>query len=468
MKQKISSILKEVLEKIEPPEEDLKVINNALKDFLEKTEKKIKSLKITAEVFIGGSFAKDTVIKKDYYDIDAFIRFDKKYNDDEISKLTGKILKELDTQPSRSERGCIPKKGTRTSHEAPNQVGLKENIQKNIFTGGNVSVVHGSRDYFRIKISPDFFIEVIPVIKVKNPKESRNITDLSYSHVKYLKKKIGKTKELANQIKLAKVFCYANNCYGAESYINGFSGYALELLICKYKSFMKFITAMSKLKEKEVIDLEKHYKSKQQVLMDVNSSKLKSPIILIDPTYKQRNALAALSDETFEKFQKTCKKFLKNPSVKSFEIKKVDLEKIKQDARKKKYEFILLETKTEKQEGDVAGTKLLKFYNHLDEEIKRYFEVKDNGFNYNGKKSARYFFVVKKKKDILIEGPSIKDKTNLARFKKKHRNNFNKKGRVWAKEVIKFSIEKFIENWNLKNKRKMKEMQVKGLKVVKA
>ncbi len=422
---KINSILAQVLIKVEPPKEELEIIKNSLRDFLEKFDKKVKKLKIDAEVFVGGSFAKETVIKKDYYDLDIFIRFNKKYKNEEISKLTGKILKEF----------------------------------------VNVSVVHGSRDYFRIKISPSFFIEVIPVIKVKNPKESENITDLSYSHVKYIKRKI-KTKKILDEIKLAKVFCYANHCYGAESYINGFSGYALELLVYHYKGFLKFIRAISKIKDKEVIDIEKHYKNKQTVLMDVNSSKLKSPIILIDPTYKQINALTTLSEETFEKFQKVCKKFLKNPSIKAFEIEKVDLEKIKKQAEKNKFEFILLETKTDKQEGDVAGTKLLKFYKHLESEMKKFFDLKNKGFNYNGKKSARYFFVVKTKKEILIRGPNIKDKKNLIKFKKKHKNTFVKKNRIYSKELIKFNIKNFIDSWKVKNKRKIKEMSIKGLKII--
>jgi len=424
MAKKINSILKQVLEKVEPPKEELNILKNSLKEFLEKVEKKLKTLKINAEVFVGGSFAKNTVIKKDYYDIDIFIRFSKEHKDEEISKLTGKILKEF----------------------------------------VNVSVVHGSRDYFRIKISPSFFIEVIPVIKVKNPKEAENITDLSYSHVKYIKKKI-KSEKVLDEIKLAKVFCYANHCYGAESYINGFSGYALELLVYHYKGFLKFIKAISKIKDKEVIDIEKHYKNKQTVLMDVNSSKLKSPIILIDPTYRQRNALAALSEETLEKFQKVCKKFLKNPSIKAFEIKKINLEKIKKQAEKKKFEFILLEAKTNKQEGDIAGSKLLKFYRHLEKEIEKFFDVKNKGFNYNGKKSSRYFFVVKKRKEILMQGPSLKDKKNLMRFKKKHTNTFAKNKRIYAKDMIKINIRKFIDKWKVKNKRKIKEMSIKGLNI---
>jgi tRNA nucleotidyltransferase (CCA-adding enzyme) len=422
---KINSILQQALEKIEPPKEDLGIIKNSLKDFLEKTEKEIKKLKIDCEVFVGGSFAKNTMIKKDYYDADVFFRFNKKYKDEEISKLTEKILKDF----------------------------------------VNVSVVHGSRNYFKIKISPDFFIEIIPVIKVKNSREARNITDLSYSHVKYIKRKI-KSQKILNEIKLAKVFCYANHCYGAESYIKGFSGYGLELLVYYYKDFLKFVKAIARTKDKIIIDIEKDYKNKQEILMDVNSSKLKSPIILIDPTYKQRNVLAALSDETFQRFQKVCTNFLENPSIECFEIQKTDLEKIKLKAKKQKCEFILLESKTDKQEGDIAGTKLLKFYNHLNEEISRFFEVKEKGFNYNGEKSARNFLVVKGKKEILFDGPNIKDKKNLVNFKKKHKNAFEKNKRIWAKEKINFDLKDFIKKWKIKNKKKIKEMSIEELMVV--
>lgn len=452
---KISPILKQVLEKVEPSKKELDIINDSLKEFLEKFKKKLKNLKIDAEIFVGGSFAKKTVIKKDHYDADIFLRFPKNKNK-EISNLTGKILKSMKLE--------------------------------------KVLVVHGSRDYFQVKINPYFFIEIIPVLKVKNPKEAENITDLSYSHVKYINKKV-KSAKLLDEIRIAKAFCYANHCYGAESYIQGFSGYALELLIYHYGSFLKFIKAVSKMNnlypnnlkvtrghqkvtpkegartsyeasDKVVLDIEKHHKNKQAVLMDLNSSKLQSPIILIDPTYKQRNVLAALSDETFEKFKKDCSKFLKSPSIKAFEIKKTDLKKIKQNAKKKNFEFILIETKTNKQAGDVAGSKLLKFYKHLNYEIEKFFDVKNKGFNYNHKKSARCFFVVKSKKEILVEGPSINDKINILAFKKKHKSYFTKKNKIYAKEKITFNIKRFVDSWKKKNKKKIKEMYIEELKIV--
>jgi len=425
MTNKINSILTEILEKINPPKKELDIIENSLEEFMIKFDKRLRALKINAEVFVGGSFAKNTMIKKDYYDIDIFVRFDKKYKDNELSDLTEKALK-----------------------------GIKNSFK-----------IHGSRDYFRIKVGPSFFIEIIPVIKIKNSKEAINITDLSYSHVKYIKRKL-KTKKILDEVRLTKAFCYANQCYGAESYINGFSGYALELLVSYYGSFLKFIKAISKMKDRVVIDIEKQHKNKQSILMDLNSSKLNSPIILIDPTYKQRNVLAALSEETLERFKKDCKKFLENPDIKEFELKKTDLEKIKRDSKKRKYEFIFIETKTNKQSGDIAGSKLLKFYKHLDNETGKFFEIKNKGFNYNGKKSARYFFVVKNRKEIFVKGPSTKDKKNLTKFKKKHKNTYVKNGGAYAKEKIKFDIKEFIKNWKNKNKKRLKEMYISQLRII--
>ena len=420
---KTKQIFEEVLEKVKINSEEMEIINKSLEGFLKKFRENLRKSKINAEIFIGGSFAKKTMVKKRDYDIDIFLRFDQKYKEENLSKLTEKLLR-----------------------------GFKDVLK-----------VHGSRDYFIIKRNENLFIELIPVLKIKKLADSRNITDLSYSHVKYLNKKI-KSEKILDEIRLAKAFCYANHCYGAESYIQGFSGYGLELLIYKYQSFLKLIKAISKTKDKLIIDIEKDYKNKPEILMDLNSSKLESPIILIDPTYKQRNVLAALSQETLERFKKNCEKFLKNPSIKSFEIEKTNLEKIKKFAKEKNYEFVLMEAKTNKQKGDIAGSKLLKFYRHLNYEIDKIFEVKNKGFNYNWEQSARYFFVVKNKKEILISGPFIKDLKNLKKFKKKHKNYFIKSKRIYSKQKIQLNIKNFIEK--LKEDNKLKDMSIIDLKII--
>lgn len=425
MAKKSEAILREVVKKVEPSKEELKKIEIYLKSFVLRLNKKMSSLKIDAEIFIGGSFAKGTLIRKDKYDVDVFLRFDKKYNGENISELTKKILREF----------------------------------------SDVSVIHGSRDYFKIETGDNFFIELIPVIKINNPKYSDNVTDLSYSHVKYINKKVNSTK-LKQEVMIAKEFCYACNVYGAESYIKGFSGYSIELLIAYYKSFTKMIQGMSKSEGKLIIDIEKDYKNKNELMMNINSSKTNSPVILIDPTFPQRNALAALSQETFDRFKEHCKKFLKSPSLELFEMKKTDVEKIKLDAKKKKLDFVMLEAKTKKQEGDIAGSKLLKFYNHLVKEVSRYFEIKNKGFNYNGKKSARYFLVCKNKKEFIQSGPFTDDKKNVVRFVKEHKNIFEKNKRIYAHEKIKFDLNEFIEKWKKKNSNQINGMKIEEVKII--
>ena len=419
-KRKTGEILRKVLGKITPTKKEMDSMKEAVSEFKKRVEKRIRELKIKAVVFIGGSFAKKTMISKEKYDIDFFIRFLGK--EEGISELTKKILK---------------------------------NFKKR--------EINGSRNYFIID-KGKFFIEVIPTLKVNNPRKAENVTDLSYSHVNYIRKKTNS--KILEEIKLAKAFCYANKCYGAESYIRGFSGYALELLVYHYGSFFKFIKAFEKIKDKTVIDIEKHFKNRNEVFIDVNDSKLKSPIILIDPTYKSRNALAALSYETFREFQKACKDFLRNPSEKFFELKSFDVEKFKIQTKKKKLDFAEIQIRTEKQEGDIAGTKLLKFYKHLISEVERNYKVKEKHFSYDGRKNADCFFAAERKKEIIFSGPSIKQEENVKEFRKKHKIVFTKNGRIYAREKIKENLREFLRSWKRKYEGKIKEMGISEMKIV--
>ncbi len=426
MAKKHDLILEKILEKVNPTKKEMEKMEFLLENFKKKLNLKIDKLKIDAEVFVGGSFAKNTVVKKDIYDVDLFLRFNPKYKETEFTKLTKKILK-----------------GTK-----------------------KVSVVHGSRDYFKVKVNSNFFFEIIPVKKVKNPREADNITDLSYSHVKYIKKKI-KSKKVLDGIKLAKAFCYATGTYGAESYVHGFSGYALELLVYYYGGFLEMLkTLVKEKKDKIIVDIENEYKKKQNVLLDLNSSKLESPIILIDPTFKGRNALAALSYETFEIFRKKAREFLDKPKEKIFELKELDLEKVKKRALQEKKEFLILQTKTTRQEGDIAGTKLLKFHRHMIFEIGKYFEISETGFRYLGNKIGESYFVLKKKEFILFCGPPVDSRKNVLKFKEEHSKTFVEEGRVCAKEKIIFDSKGFFKFWERKNKRKIKQMYVSRFKAI--
>jgi tRNA CCA-adding enzyme len=290
MANKYSKVLEEVLEKVKVPESNEKIIEEELEKFLGKIEKKISKTNYKTKIFVGGSYAKKTLIEKPIYDVDVYLRFDKKYPDSNLTKMAKRIL--------RGVRG--------------------------------VSVVHGSRDYFKVKINNWLTFEVIPVREISKAKEFENITDLSYSHVNYVRRKM-KSEKVLEGIKLAKAFTHAKRVYGAESYVQGFSGYSLELLVYYFGGFIEFLKGMTKkTKEKMVIDIEKDYKNKSDVLLNMNGSRLEAPVVLVDPTFRRRNALAGLNEEKFLEFQKVAKEFLKNPRVEDFEIKKINYQKIKE------------------------------------------------------------------------------------------------------------------------------------------
>jgi len=198
-------------------------------------------------------------------------------------------------------------------------------------------------------------------------------------------------------------------------------------------------------KHKIIIDIDKKYKSNQEVLRELNESKLQGPIVLIDPTFKQRNALAGLSLDTLSKFQKVCKDFLKNPDNSFFEKKDIG-EELK---RKYKDKLKIIKIKTNKQPGDIAGTKSKKFFEFFIYKLKREFGIKLAEFDYNEKQNiANFYFIVNKKSDEIIKGPKVTDVHNLTKFKKKHKKAFIKNHIAHAKINHDLSFEKFMEIFN--------------------
>ncbi len=387
----------------------------------------LREKKIKAEVFIGGSFPKGTLVKSEDYDIDIFVRFDNKYENISL------ILKSLTEKLAKSQK-----------LEAES--------------------IHGSRDYIRLQ-KGEIIFEIVPVIKIKKPSEAQNITDLSYFHVNYVKKKL--KRNLAKEVVLAKQFCKAQKVYGAESYVSGFSGYALECLIIYYKSFEKMLKALANAKEKVIIDPEKLYKNKDEIVISLNESKLKSPIVLVDPTWKERNVLAALNNETFLKFQESARRFLKHPDRDFFAIRKFDIKSFQERAKKDNAEFVKISIETDRQAGDIAGTKLKKFASYIEKELARFFEIKEKEFDYAGKDKATIYIAAKSRGEITRTGPPIKLKAHVAAFRKQNKKNkvFEKNGILHAKIKVKGTAKSFLDQFAKKFSKTIKSMGVVEMKI---
>ncbi len=383
---KIDKVLAEVSQNISLSSKDLSSLKKGASDLV----KRLKNKKL--KVFVGGSLAKGTVVKKhEKLDVDIFVVFD---DEGKVSWL-GKVLKSMK----------LP---------------------------GKLKLVHGSRDYYQI-VNEDVIYELIPVVQNRNPSEALNVTDVSLSHVKYVVGEIKKKSELANEIRLAKVFCAAQKCYGAESYVGGFSGYALEILIIHFGSFVKFLRGVGKNK---TIDSAKHFRGEREIMFELNASKLQSPLVLIDPTYKYRNATAGLHSETYEKFLVAAKDFFKNPSVNFFERKEFDVNGMREFANNNKAVFMEFCLKTGKQEGDIAGTKMKKFFNYLVRELNRHGqEVMAKEFIYSGKgKKSICYLVVRENIKIVVKGPSLDKKEAVWAFRKANKQVFEEKGYIYAEK----------------------------------
>ncbi|MDP2924913.1 MAG: hypothetical protein Q8N99_00925 [Nanoarchaeota archaeon] len=455
----LKKLLKKALESAKPEAEIMKKINKVSSELIIELKNKIRQKKILAQVFVGGSLAKNTLVKTDdnIYDVDIFVRFNEKYHQKNDAPSHSKVCdlngarflaaresphsKECDFQDSR--------------HETMSEI-LCDIVSNHAFK------IHGSRDYYQLK-KDNIILEIIPVLKINKPEKAKNVTDLSYFHVNYVLEKIKKRPRLADEIILAKAFIHSQNAYGAESYIHGFSGYSVELLILHYESFLKFIKAIAESKEdKIIIDDKKFFKNKNEVKRELNEAKLFSPIILIDPTNKERNALSGLSKEIFDKFKLSCQEFLKKPKSSFFKKKNVS------DKFKNYSNLRVVSIKTNKQIGDISGSKSKKFYDFFILNLKKDFIIKKSGFNYDENENlAKFYLVLDKKEDDLIKGPPIERIDNLTAFRKAHPDSYIKDGIAYAKLSHDFSFEEYIKNFIKKQDKILDEMSIEDIKLEK-
>ncbi len=383
--------MKKVLENILPKTEEKSV----LKKYIEEIINKFKSLK-NVKFVIGGSYAKGTWLSENK-EADIFAKFNyEKYRDKDISKELKKLLD-------------------------------KKKIK--------VEIVHGSRDYYHF-MEEGVLFEIIPVLDIRDYRKALNVTDVSPLHVNYVKKNTDK--KLKNEIRLLKQFCKSNGVYGAESYIKGFSGYVLEVLIIHYGSFKKLLNAAKKWKDKEVLDPAKHYKTKNEALLNLDSSKKVSPLIIIDPVQKNRNVAAALNKKSFNEFISLSK--LYDGSESFFMKKEISLNKLK---GYNIFKITPLEGKK-----DIVGAKLLKALEKTKNSIEREgLKVYDYGWKWE--EYAYFWFKTDKTLPSRIKhyGPKTSMKKHGEAFRKKWKGKKLKKekgkyyvvikrGKIYSKDII--------------------------------
>lgn len=348
-------MFKDILKKIKPTSKEEQEVQQKVDSFLKKINIKL----LDAKAIICGSFAKGTWLRNQH-DIDVFVLFNNNKN------ISARL-----------------------------EVAIKAAFEKH-------EKIHGSRDYFTVNYEGLNF-ELVPVLKIEKPEQAENITDVTPMHVDWVKNNADE--KLADEIRLAKYFLKVNNCYGAETYIGGFSGYLVEILVINYKGFANFLKNAANWKESELINIEN---------VNTFTSEQKFPLIVIDPVQPNRNVSAALTKEKFDLFLELCKKFNKKPSVKFFKENKIN---------PKKYN-IIFKVEPVKGSNDVIGTKMLKAFEKIKQELTANdFEIVDSKWEWT---DYGYFYIkIKNKKlekSVKHYGPPIKFEEDANKFREKYKD----------------------------------------------
>jgi tRNA nucleotidyltransferase (CCA-adding enzyme) len=388
----VKAVLDEAKKLAIPSKAEEVKVSSIVKEIIAKITQEITKQKLNAKVVVGGSVAKGTWLPG-ISDIDFFMVFD--YDDfsdrsAEISNFAEKVLKKV-----------------------------LRNLQR----------LHGSRDYFAAK-HENYNLEVVPVLDVSNGQQARNITDYSPLHVKYVAKNI----KIRDDVRLAKQFMKAAGVYGAESYVNGFSGHVIEILSIHYGGFVQLLKHALEWGGKEFIDAERHYKNKDEAFKSINKSKLIGPLVVIDPIESDRNAAAALSFEKLKTFKGCVKKFLASPSLEFFREKIVTLKNL--ETRKKGRILIVLEVKTPKGKQDIIGAKMRGLFEKLQKNFtSEEFTVMEKGWLFNSVTRFWFYFGNKPLSPKKLHfGPPINlAKEHIAKFKK-----------VWKSHKISIKNKKYV------------------------
>lgn len=404
----------QVLSEIKPTSEEHLFLEEGVNKLKRKIKRAANSLDYKVEVFIGGSFGKGTYLKGSS-DVDFFVRFDLSYEDSKLSIMLEEILKLIKIKYVRQK---------------------------------------GSRDYFSGVFSPrkyNILFEFVPVYNIKKYGDARNSTDLSCFHVDFVKNKILNDINLSDEIRLSKQFFKSCKLYGAESYINGFSGHVIDILICYYSNLENLILDVKTWGDEKYIDISSFYDDINSAKNAMEKDKI-SNLIVIDPIVKNRNAAKALSSTNYYKFLFEISNIDKL-SLENFKVEKIDFDVILTNSKRfsESNNLIRLVYKIDfnlkNQSNDIVGSKLRKLFGKIENYFISFdFKIFHSEFEISMSKNSCLFIYLFEKSSLpkvkKITGPKVVMGEAVKNFLKKREIYFVEEDRICSYEtrrIIKLS-----------------------------
>lgn len=308
-----------VLKVIKPSEEENEKVMALSSRLINIINEIAKKNNINAEAVLVGSVAKGTWLSGKA-DIDIFMKFPLITSEDDLKKC-GLIL----------GRKCIEK------------------------MNGEYELRYASHPYITGFIE-GFEIDFVPCYIIKSAEELKSAVDRTILHTEYVKANLEKNQK--DEVLLLKKFMGSIHTYSAEFKVSGFSGYLCELLIIYYGSFLNVLNAASEeWKPNYKIDLEKYG----------TGELFSEPLVVIDPTDKNRNVAAALKLQKMSEFIVASRNFLDKPKKDYFFEKAIDLDRsaIKNEFESRRTKTLLIRFKPPKIPADALYPQIKKTENSI-------------------------------------------------------------------------------------------------------
>lgn len=275
----VDLVLDEIRQRIVPTRKDEEKIRELQDDLIGRVEKALRKHRVRATVSPQGSVVKGTWLRDDV-DVDIFVLFP-----------------------------------TSVTKEGLANVGLK--VAREAMRGFEQIHRYAEHPYLECMVPLEgtkVRVDVVPCYHVERGRWL-SATDRTPYHTRYVLKRLRESASLGNEIRCTKAFLRGLGVYGAEIRVQGFSGYACELLTIHFGSFLGLLNAASKWRGRETVDVEGHYSGREKELRERFDP---VPLILVDPVDPKRNVAAALSRQSLGLFVAGARGFLERPDGKFF------------------------------------------------------------------------------------------------------------------------------------------------------
>ncbi len=256
------------MSRIRPSEAERRLAERIWRIVRERLEDHLSSRGVEAEVTLQGSLAKDTWLSGEL-DVDVFVLFPRSWR---------------------------------------NRLDEAKELFRDAFPGYVVEERHAAHPYIRVLIE-GVWVDVVPALRVESGAEAETAVDRTPFHTRYVNERL--TPEQKDEVRLLKRFLKGIGVYGAEIAVQGFSGYAAELLVAVYRCFRYVLEKASQWAPPVIIDPEGHYGGSVARIRERFGD---HHIVIVDPVDPRRNVAAAVSKPSMAWFTLASRLYLREPS----------------------------------------------------------------------------------------------------------------------------------------------------------